>query len=340
MTLKKRNSGKVVKGGRKGSSSSSLNKRNYKGKKVKGGDPMDVVGEDTHTATESSTKHTKKDSPITHTATEHTPPPKTYLNRTTDILHGVIAYSPVILIVSVFMGTVLDNTVYRGIAYLSIITMVILAYNFLWIGIGTEPHKLSETGNITLHSDRVDDPLRGFFKNRGYSSFIWGYTIMYLTMPSILANNTNFVLFGVLLTFSIIDMYIRSFTYVDGNEDDEDEEEDVGEEGEMYDFFEADDTSSVSSDDSDGSKDFNKSNEITSSFVYRAIKNLFGGGLVGLFVSMTLYYINGTRDWLIFKGNGGRGSSGCVGDSCNLPSQQKYKCSVYKNGKVIQQYGK
>lgn len=127
-----------------------------------------------------------------------------------DILMFLSLYSPVIIAFSMlFVSFFLQS--FKGIIFLCFLfASTILRYIFYML----RSNKTNEEENTTNEDMNTNNLLCNSvqytsFGNATLSTFVFGFTIMYLLLPMFFNNSINFLIVQILLVYSMLDLYIK-----------------------------------------------------------------------------------------------------------------------------------
>lgn len=113
-------------------------------------------------------------------------------------------YSPLIIAVCVLsMSFIFQN--FNGFIYLGFFIAVSILREFILMISGV---KSSSTANESSICSSVQYSKYG---NSGFSVFAIAFTILYLCLPMFLNKDVNYVVFGILLAYLLLDIGIRSY---------------------------------------------------------------------------------------------------------------------------------
>jgi hypothetical protein len=182
-------------------------------------------------------------------------------------------YSPIILATTItFMSFIFQN--FKGIIYLLFLLGVCVLRNYAYMLAGSEP--ISDTTDNVCTSIQYSQ-----YGNSTISSFIFAFTIMYISYPMFSNGTLNVWVFTALLVYFCLDIFIKFWKKcING-----------------LDLF----------------------------------LNIVSGLVVGAAI-VTAMYAGGSGKHLFFN------EISSNKDVCYKPSNQTFKCSVYKNGELISQY--
>ena len=179
-------------------------------------------------------------------------------------------FSPIILAVSITsLSFIFQN--FKGLIYLGFLIAVCVVRNYVY----------SMSGSVPITNDRTICTSIQYSKygNPTFSSFVFAFTIMYLSLPMFSNGAANFWVFSSLLCYFITDIFIK----------------------------------------------------IYKNCVVK-MSDLFLNILLGLASSaliVTLMYTGGSGKYLFFN------EVSSNKDICYQPSEQTFRCSLYKNGELI-----
>ena len=112
-------------------------------------------------------------------------------------------YSPIILsICIVSMSFLFQN--FKGFIYLGFLLGVCIVRNFIYL--------YSGSGQQVLSNNSICDSIQySKYGNLSFSSFVFAFTIMYLSIPMFLNENPNFWVFLVLIVYFCFDIFIKLY---------------------------------------------------------------------------------------------------------------------------------
>lgn len=121
-----------------------------------------------------------------------------------NILVLLTFYSPLIIAVCVLsMSFIFQN--FNGFIYLGFFIAVSILREFILMISGVKSSTANATASICSSVQYSK------FGNSGFSVFAIAFTILYLCLPMFLNKDVNYVVFGILLAYLLLDIGIRSF---------------------------------------------------------------------------------------------------------------------------------
>jgi hypothetical protein len=118
------------------------------------------------------------------------------------LLVSLSFYSPLILASSItWLSFVFQN--FKGLIYLGYLIAVCLVRMFIYKWSGTEPLKNDGTVCTSIQYSKYGNPT--------FSSFVFAFTIMYLSFPMFSNNSPNMWLFTTLIAYFFIDIFIKLY---------------------------------------------------------------------------------------------------------------------------------
>jgi hypothetical protein len=111
-------------------------------------------------------------------------------------------YSPLILsIVMLSLSFIYQN--FKGFIYLAYLLGVVLIRNFVYLFIGSEPVKNDGTICTSIQFTK--------YGNQTFSSFVFAFTIMYLSLPMFSNGAPNFWIFSGLIIYFCVDVFLKIY---------------------------------------------------------------------------------------------------------------------------------
>lgn len=111
-------------------------------------------------------------------------------------------FSPIILALSVTSLSFIFQNV-KGFVYLGFLIGVCVVRNFVYMANGSQP--VQNTNNICSSIQYTK------YGNATFSAFVFAFTIMYISFPMFTNNAVNFWIFGSLLVYFFLDMFIKIY---------------------------------------------------------------------------------------------------------------------------------
>ena len=109
-------------------------------------------------------------------------------------------YSPIILAISITsLSFIFQN--FKGLIYLALLLFSSVIRNYIYKYSGGE--KLQGDGSICTSVEYSE------YGNTTFSAFVFAFTIMYLSLPMFINGATNFWVFGALIVYFFIDIYVK-----------------------------------------------------------------------------------------------------------------------------------
>jgi hypothetical protein len=112
----------------------------------------------------------------------------------------IVFYSPIILALGVFsMSFIFQN--FKGFIYLGFLLGVSVLREFLLMLFGAKQElSTNRVCNMAQYSK---------YGNTGFSVFILSFTVLYICLPMFLNDDVNYWIFGGLLTYLLVDIFIK-----------------------------------------------------------------------------------------------------------------------------------
>jgi len=179
-------------------------------------------------------------------------------------------YSPIILsIIMVWLSFVFQN--FKGFIFLGFLICVSLLRYFAYMMGGSMSNQSDGTICTSVEYSK--------YGNSTFSSFVFAFTIMYLSLPMFINNSINYWIFIGLIIYFFLDLFIKMYKGC------------IKQAGELF------------------------LNVVT--------------GLVSSVAIVMLMYTGGSSKYLFFN------ETQSNKDVCTMPSNQTFKCNVFKNGELI-----
>jgi len=189
-----------------------------------------------------------------------------------NILIFLTLHSPLIVAICITsLSFIYQN--FKGLIYLLFLIGCCFVRSYVYSMTGSQKNNVSGSTNICNAVKYTE------YGNATFSAFVFSFTIMYLSFPMFSNNAVNYWVFCSLLSFFLIDMFIKIYKNCIVN---------------MSDLF---------------------------------LNILLGLSSAALIV--TLMYVGGSGKYLFFN------EVSSNKDICYKPSEQTFKCSLYKNGELI-----
>lgn len=119
-----------------------------------------------------------------------------------NIIIWLAFFSPIILsIVMLSLSFVFQN--FKGFIFLGYLLGTCLIRNYVYVISGSLPLKPDNTICTSIQYSKYGNPT--------FSSFVFAFTIMYISMPMFLNGEVNFWIFGGLLGYFFLDMFIKMY---------------------------------------------------------------------------------------------------------------------------------
>lgn len=112
----------------------------------------------------------------------------------------LVFYSPIIVALGVFsMSFIFQN--FKGFIYLGFLLGISVLREFLLMLFGAKQ---------SLSANRVCNMAQySKYGNSGFSAFVLSFTVLYICLPMFLNSDVNYWIFGGLLTYLLVDIFIR-----------------------------------------------------------------------------------------------------------------------------------
>lgn len=111
-------------------------------------------------------------------------------------------YSPIILcIVMLSLSFIYQN--FKGFIYLAFLLGVVLLRNFIYLFSGAQPLKNDGTICTSIQYTKYGNP--------SFSSFVFAFTLMYLSLPMFSNGAPNFWIFSGLIVYFCVDIFIKIY---------------------------------------------------------------------------------------------------------------------------------
>ena len=119
-----------------------------------------------------------------------------------NIIIWLAFFSPIILsIVMLSLSFVFQN--FKGFIFLGYLLGTCLIRNYVYVLSGSLPLKSDNTICSSIQFSKYGNPT--------FSAFVFAFTIMYISMPMFLNGEVNFWIFGGLLGYFFLDMFIKMY---------------------------------------------------------------------------------------------------------------------------------
>ena len=111
-------------------------------------------------------------------------------------------FSPIILAVSITsLSFIFQN--FKGLIYLGFLIAACVVRNYVYMMNGSEPVKNDRTICTSIQYSKYGNPT--------FSSFVFAFTIMYLSLPMFSNGAPNFWVFSSLISYFLIDIFIKIY---------------------------------------------------------------------------------------------------------------------------------
>ena len=111
-------------------------------------------------------------------------------------------FSPIILAVSITsLSFIFQN--FKGLIYLGFLIAACVVRNYVYMMNGSEPVKNDRTICTSIQYSKYGNPT--------FSSFVFAFTIMYLSLPMFSNGVPNFWVFSALISYFLIDVFIKIY---------------------------------------------------------------------------------------------------------------------------------
>ena len=179
-------------------------------------------------------------------------------------------FSPIILsIVMLSLSFVFQN--FKGFIFLGYLLGVCLIRNYVYMLNGSETLKNDNTICSSIQYSKYGNPT--------FSAFVVAFTIMYISFPMFSNGEVNFWIFGGLLAYFFLDIFIKIYKKC------------VIKTGDLF---------------------------------LNVLLGLTSSALI-----VTLMYAGGSSKFLFFN------ETSSTKEVCTVPSEQTFKCQVYKDGTLV-----
>ena len=119
-----------------------------------------------------------------------------------NIIIWLAFFSPIIVsVVMLSLSFVFQN--FKGFIFLGYLLGTCLIRNYVYVLSGSLPLKPDNTICTSIQYSKYGNPT--------FSSFVFAFTIMYISMPMFLNGEVNFWIFGGLLGYAFLDMFIKMY---------------------------------------------------------------------------------------------------------------------------------
>jgi len=119
-----------------------------------------------------------------------------------NIIIWLAFFSPIIVsVVMLSLSFVFQN--FKGFIFLGYLLGTCLVRNYVYVLSGSLPLKPDNTICTSIQYSKYGNPT--------FSSFVFAFTIMYISMPMFLNGEVNFWIFGGLLGYFFLDMFIKMY---------------------------------------------------------------------------------------------------------------------------------
>ena len=119
-----------------------------------------------------------------------------------NIIIWLAFFSPIIVsIVMLSLSFVFQN--FKGFIFLGYLLGTCLIRNYVYVLSGSLPLKPDNTICTSIQYSKYGNP--------SFSAFVFAFTIMYISMPMFLNGEVNFWIFGGLLGYAFLDMFIKMY---------------------------------------------------------------------------------------------------------------------------------
>lgn len=122
-----------------------------------------------------------------------------------NILYHFIYYSPVILVTCVTSMSLLFNNA-KGVIYFCFLLACLIVRHFLFSVVFPESLGLSAAASEMCNKVKYSK-----YGNATFTSFIFAFTIAYLSFPMFMNDVPNFWIFSILLAYAIVDIGIKVY---------------------------------------------------------------------------------------------------------------------------------
>lgn len=111
-------------------------------------------------------------------------------------------FSPIILAMS-FVSSSFVYQNFKGFIYLGFLIGCCVVRNYVYMLSGSQALVSDKTICTSIQYSKYGNP--------SFSSFVFAFTIMYIALPMFSNGGVNFWVFGVLLTYFFLDMFIKVY---------------------------------------------------------------------------------------------------------------------------------
>ena len=119
-----------------------------------------------------------------------------------NIIIWLAFFSPIIVsVVMLSLSFVFQN--FKGFIFLGYLLGTCLIRNYVYVLSGSLPLKSDNTICSSIQYSKYGNPT--------FSAFVFAFTIMYISMPMFLNGEVNFWIFGGLLGYAFLDMFIKMY---------------------------------------------------------------------------------------------------------------------------------
>jgi hypothetical protein len=119
-----------------------------------------------------------------------------------NIIIWLAFFSPIIVsVVMLSLSFVFQN--FKGFIFLGYLLGTCLIRNYVYVLSGSLPLKPDNTICTSIQYSKYGNPT--------FSAFVFAFTIMYISMPMFLNGEVNFWIFGGLLGYAFLDMFIKMY---------------------------------------------------------------------------------------------------------------------------------
>jgi len=119
-----------------------------------------------------------------------------------NIIVWLCFFSPIILAILITsMSFIFQN--FKGLIYLGFLIGVCVVRNYIYMVSGANPVKNDGTICTTIQYSKYGNPT--------FSSFVFAFTIMYLSIPMFSNGAPNFWIFVSLISYFLIDLFIKIY---------------------------------------------------------------------------------------------------------------------------------
>jgi len=119
-------------------------------------------------------------------------------------------YSPIILAIGVTgMSFIFQN--FKGLIYLGFLIGCCIVRNYVYAMSVSSPKKATDTAMKGGSSDICNSIQFSKYGNPTFSSFVFSFTIMYLSLPMFSNGAPNYWIFSSLVSYFLVDMFIKLY---------------------------------------------------------------------------------------------------------------------------------